>query len=480
LTIEIIYGGKKLKKKTNKATDVLMKLGILSFISIFLIIAIPGCESHVETEYQEEGHVQEVDKTPALEKAEYLGSERCRQCHRNEYNNWKSTLHSSFMQPANELSVIGDFVYNNSMTAKVSDDAFLLANEEVTTTMFKKEGKFYINTVGSDWELHDYEITDVVGLGDRQNYLTEFPNGEIHVLPAEWNAGSGTWVDINGLSTSNPKDGNYWSDAGRIWQFKCGSCHATGIKTMYTKSTDTFATTWKEPSIGCEACHGPGSNHVKAASIYFEGEKDTIVNPATLPWRLRAAVCGQCHGRGVSMAKIMPSKKGFPERYAFPYGFQAGQSLNLHYTSESGDDNKGHQQYNEWEESEHAKAGILCTTCHGVHQEGLHKNVGQTKLIADSLCTSCHKTTEKRAAHRIHTFGSCIDCHMVKTTEYAHNHTFKFVSPEESLRAGGVDKKPNSCSGCHHHKDSPLEGLIEFLDGAKKRDMPVPFSVHQR
>ena len=38
----------------------------------------------------------------------------------------------------------------------------------------------------------------------------------------------------------------------------------------------------------------------------------------------------------------------------------------------------------------------------------------------------------------------------------------------------------NSCSGCHHHKDSPLDGLIEFLDGAKKKDMPKPFSAHLR
>jgi hypothetical protein len=38
----------------------------------------------------------------------------------------------------------------------------------------------------------------------------------------------------------------------------------------------------------------------------------------------------------------------------------------------------------------------------------------------------------------------------------------------------------NSCSGCHHHKDAPLDGLIEFMDGAKKHDMPKPFSAHIR
>jgi hypothetical protein len=60
------------------------------------------------------------------------------------------------------------------------------------------------------------------------------------------------------------------------------------------------------------------------------------------------------------------------------------------------------------------------------------------------------------------------------------SHTFKFVSPEESLKAGGTDKLMNSCSGCHHHKDAPLDGLIEFMEAAKKHDMPKPFSAHIR
>jgi hypothetical protein len=69
---------------------------------------------------------------------------------------------------------------------------------------------------------------------------------------------------------------------------------------------------------------------------------------------------------------------------------------------------------------------------------------------------------------------------MPQTKGHERSHTFVFISPEESLRAGGVDKKPNSCSGCHHHKDSPLMGLVEFLDAVKKEDMPLPFSPHQR
>ena len=124
----------------------------------------------------------------------------------------------------------------------------------------------------------------------------------------------------------------------------------------------------------------------------------------------------------------------------------------------------------------------MCTTCHNVHQEGGHKtqNKSQTKLAADNLCTSCHTTLLKKAAHSIHTFGSCISCHMPKSTGHEHRHSFRFISPEESVKAGGVDKLMNSCSGCHYHKDAPLDGLIEFLDAVRKKDMPKPFSAHSR
>ncbi|MFH1932817.1 MAG: hypothetical protein ABIN18_14675 [Pseudomonadota bacterium] len=44
----------------------------------------------------------------------------------------------------------------------------------------------------------------------------------------------------------------------------------------------------------------------------------------------------------------------------------------------------------------------------------------------------------------------------------------------------GVDKQPNSCTSCHHNKDTPLQDLVTFLEAAKKADMPKPFTAHKR
>ncbi len=450
---------------------------ILAALFIFFIIGISAYLPHTGEEIE----VAETIKTPTPTFGEpgYVGSERCKDCHWREYDTWRSTLHAKFMQLPNDYTVIGDFARNNKLTTKVSNKSPKFAGEEVNTTMFKKGGKFYVKTIGPDWEFHDYEITKVLGISRRQNYISKFPNGEMHVLPVEWNAKTETWIDFNGLEKNIPGDGEYWSDSESIWQFKCGGCHVTGMEINYDKINNNFDSTWVDLGIACEECHGPGKNHVKAASKYFDYEKETIINPAKLPWRLRAMVCGQCHNWGTSTAEVSPYKEGFPKNYSYSYGYLPGKPLYLFYTEESEEKERHHRQYNQWKTSVHAKKGIMCTNCHNVHQKG-GLNVAMTTFTPENLCMSCHITLQRRSAHRIHTYGSCIACHMPETIGHEHSHTFKFISPELSIRAGGIEKQSNSCNGCHHHKDTPPQDLLSFLEAAKKDDMPKPFTVHRR
>ncbi len=496
--------------------SILLEAIVKGFFFSFLL-AFFGCSSGDEHKTNTEENVptapveytsEENGVNPKNEN-KYIGSTKCKECHWREYDSWKHTLHSKFMQLSDDATIMGDFVgKRNKLTVNITEKApteiskeittslhevggkldvmvsskaprFDLG-EEVTTTMFKKGEKYFVKTVGPNWQFNDYEVTAVIGINRRQNYLTTFPNGQQHVLPVEWDVEKQQWVDYYGLKNHYPGDGNYWSDSGRIWQYKCGGCHVTGLEIHYDKSSDSFQTTMAEPGIGCEACHGPGSKHVDAATTYYDYEKETIINPSKLPRKLQAMVCGQCHSHGVSTAKISPASEDHPEQYAFPFGYQVGQPLYQYFEDIPEDQKLHNHQYNEWMGSRHEEAGITCTTCHDVHQAGVHKapNKAQTKLAGNNLCTSCHKTLVQKAAHRIHTYGSCIACHMPKSKENVSNHAFEFISPEVSLQAGGVDKKPNSCSGCHHHKNSSLIGLIEFLDAAKKKDMPKPFSAH--
>lgn len=362
--------------------------------------------------------------------ATYVGSFECKKCHERRYLEWTTTLHSKMMQDAkaNPLVIMGDF----DSPSKVRT--------------FNKEDVEY--TLGNQW---------------KQQYLKKTGDDYI-VLPAQYNIAAHEW------EAYYPDD-----QQKRMWFVKCAGCHATGV--------DPVKKTFKEPGIGCEACHGPGSNHAKAIPGF---EIATIVNPVRLTTSAEAQICGSCHTAG-------RDKSG---QYTYPVGYMTARgvaNLRLFFDSvnqkdnpdmfwPSGDSKAYHQQYLDWQRSEHAKTGVSCTNCHTIH---LGKTTFQTKLVGDNLCKSCHSTMGYRSAHRIHTFGSCIACHMPRTVESAtagdeRSHTFKFISPEFSIKMGGAEKQPNSCSDCHHHEKTPLIDLVEFLDAAKKTDMPKPFVAHRR
>ena len=120
----------------------------------------------------------------------------------------------------------------------------------------------------------------------------------------------------------------------------CSDCHSTDLQKNYDAATDTFATRWSEISVGCEACHGPGSAHVAWAEAAASGGKPTGANGLSVSfasrrhaaWKIDPAtgnaarskvrdgdteieVCAQCHSR----------------RGQFSNGYRPGEKLMDHY-----------------------------------------------------------------------------------------------------------------------------------------------------
>jgi len=71
-----------------------------------------------------------------------------------------------------------------------------------------------------------------------------------------------------------------------------------------------------EWNVGCEKCHGPGSEHLRRHS------RETIVNPARLDTIHATDVCIQCHSQGQPLANPFNGKY-----YDWPVGFQVGMNL---------------------------------------------------------------------------------------------------------------------------------------------------------
>lgn len=362
--------------------------------------------------------------------ATFVGSDECRKCHERLYSNWKGTLHSKMMIDAkiNPLAIIGDFDAKNPLVE------------------FKKEDVHY--TIGSQW---------------RQRYLTKTGDDYL-ILPAQFSITDRKWEVTS--------DDKRWKE--RSWFKECAGCHATGV--------DPEKKTFKEASIGCESCHGPGSNHVKSALGY---EIFTIINPAKLTTRAAAEICGSCHSSGTDKSGQYP----YPANYRVTPGASLGLFFNIASPEknperfwQSKDSKQHHQQFIDWERSEHAKAGVACYTCHSVHEK---ETLFQTKQTGDELCKNCHKplSSQAKGSHTLHTFGSCIACHMpvtIKEGQYAgieRSHSFRFIGPDKSFKSGGVNNQPNSCSGCHYHKDTPLAQLMGAWSAVKQKGTPPSVEV---
>ncbi len=375
--------------------------------------------------------------------ATFVGSETCKKCHERTYLEWKTSLHSRMMRDVRiePLANIGDF--------EASASALTFTKDEVAYTL------------GSQW---------------KQQYLKK-EGDDLIVLPAQYNVFTGEWRD-------------YFSDKPekRNWFKECAGCHATGI--------DPEKKAFVEMGVACEACHGPGGNHVEAIPGY---EIPTIIQASRLTPALAAQICGSCHTAGRDKA----GKHAYPVSYQVQKGVgnirlyfdEANPKTNPEYFWPSGESRHSNQQYLDWKQSEHAKVGVTCITCHDVHRSKSSLQAGgevpnplvvirsKTRLFEDQLCKSCHTTPQYRSAHRIHTFGSCVRCHMPRVASIgeagdAHSHTFRFMFPQATLKAGGLDKQPNACNACHHHKNTPTEDLVGFLEAAKTADMPKPVNVH--
>jgi formate-dependent nitrite reductase cytochrome c552 subunit len=382
----------------------------------------------------------------------YIGSEQCKVCHLEHYDSWKMTLHSRTLQDVTE---------NRDAMITGIDPAVIRADLKKR----EKELKVPVN------EIHIPKVEDIKytqGIQWKQRYVVA-KNGKLYIAPIEYNAWSHEWVNYHEAD---------WDK--RPWIDKCGGCHATGVN--LEKST------FSETGVGCEACHGPASHHVALPKTAVFDKRLTIVNPSKLSAGIRTQICGACHGSGETLkAKGVDWPVGFlPGRALGPYQkatLQVEEDQTQFYADRSLD--RHHREYNDWQKSVHAQKGVSCTSCHYVHQLGLPPTQFQTVGAGSGQCLSCHTGNTNKYAHSIHSFSNCIGCHMPRITMSAESgaalrHTFKLMLPEESLKAGGVDKLPNSCSSCHHHKNTPLQDLIGFLEASKKRDMPLPFSVHRR
>jgi predicted CXXCH cytochrome family protein len=392
---------------------------------------------------------------PTAAPASFLGSSACAGCHANATKAWSGSQHARAMQEATEQTVVGDF----------GDRRF--EHRGSTATFSRRDGKFFVRTEGPDGKLSDFEVKYTFGVAPLQQYLIELPGGRLQALTIAWDTGAKRWFSLYPNEKIPAHDELHWTGRQQNWNFMCADCHSTNLRKNYDASTDTFATKWSEIHVGCESCHGPGSNHV-AWAAHRDGDPKMGLTVALdertgVRWamdpksgnstrsRTRDAdreieVCAQCHARRAQIAEGYHAGKPFLDHYV-----PALLTPPLYYA----DGQQRDEVYNwgSFLQSRMYRQGVTCSDCHDPHTQKL-------KAPGNALCAQCHAAEKYDApAHHFHVAGSggaqCVNCHMPAANfmviDARRDHSMRVPRPDQTVALG----VPNACNNCHANKDAP-------------------------
>ena len=251
---------------------------------------------------------------PVLAETEYVGSEKCSECHMALYSSWNATGHHLQLRAAEQ-----------AQHASLSPPQ------------------------GFSWK----DIAYVIG-GIRSKALFIGQDGYIITSAKDGSAAKTQY---------NLKDGS-WSDyfPGEQKPYDCAHCHTTGYSPAgHQGGRAGIVGTWEEDGVGCEACHGPGSKHA-------DNPRTPLINNET------AETCKTCHQRGgigskeLSELGLVRHHEQINELSAGPHkGLSCLNCHNPHRRAAQARDNCTicHSRlYHVFKDSTHGKADVKCFECH--------------------------------------------------------------------------------------------------------------------
>lgn len=413
----------------------------------------------------------------------YEGSQVCSSCHQEVFKAWQGSHHELAMQHADEHSVLGDF----------DDASFTYA--DIETRFETREDRYFVTTDGPDGELTEFEITYTFGVEPLQQYLVAFDDGHLQALSIAWDSrptseGGQRWFHLHPDDSVTYEDDLHWTQPSQNWNHMCADCHTTNLRKGYDSVTDIFDTSWSEISVGCEACHGPGSHHIQWA----EGDETLLdlgltirfsrspplasTDAATLDRQSEEPVCARCHSIRSQIAEgYRPGDNWLdfyhPEPLIAPYYHSDGQQREEVFTWASFAQSRMHAE------------GVTCSDCHEPHSQ-------QLRIDGNALCTSCHAVNEyDRQTHHFHPIDTpgaqCVNCHMPATTymvvDQRRDHSLRIPRPDRSESLG----TPNACNTCHEDQSfnwaqqhierwysEPMPGYQTFAPSFAKARQGIP------
>src|SRR5262249_49443686 len=137
----------------------------------------------------------------------------------------------------------------------------------VTTTFFRRSGAYMVRTDGPDGTIREYPVRYTFGVSPLQQLLLELPGGRLQAFGVAWDArprerGGQGWFHLYPDMRVRHDDPLHWTRPSQNWNTMCGDCHSTDFRRGFDAASGTYASSYAELNVSCEACHGPGSAHV--------------------------------------------------------------------------------------------------------------------------------------------------------------------------------------------------------------------------
>jgi tetratricopeptide (TPR) repeat protein len=308
---------------------------------------------------------------------DYVGSQSCAGCHRKLYEDYKKTAMGRSMVAASSLlSLAPDKVVVQS------------TKQNRTFEVFAEKGILYQSESSPDFRVVR-PLEYAVGSGVNGFSFIVRRGDHLFQAPLSYYARTKVW----GLSP-----GYEHADYGfsRVIHPACLGCHTGRAQPVPQRSGQYLRPPFQEMAIGCENCHGPGAQHVKA------GKPAMIVNPAKLPMALAEDICMNCHQNGDTRI-AQPGKNEADFRPGTPLNDTVAILKVPRRATTRNTDLLEHHESMRLSRCYRESGRLSCLSCHNPHA---------TQQEYNAKCLSCHSGAFA-ASHPPRSID-CTSCHLPK------------------------------------------------------------------
>jgi len=414
-------------------------------------------------------------EAPHARGPEHVGTAACAACHPDEAARWRGSHHDLAMQEATPGTVRGDF---GGVTARGGGRS---------VRFLRRGDDFFVEARDADGVRRELEVAYTFGVEPIQQLLVPFPDGRLQALDFAWDtrpesAGGGRWLHLYPGETTGPGDVLHWTGPAARWNAMCAECHSTAVSSGYDPDSDRWSAAWAEIDVGCEACHGPGAQHVRWAEEGGRASDAGLVVdlPERARWsfvagepiarrerggldRRELETCSGCHARRSLLVDAPAPEDAFldahrPALLEEGLYHADGQILDEVFV------------WGSFVQSRMHAAGVTCSDCHDPHALAVES--------PDATCAGCHRpevfATAGHHHHREDGEGaSCVACHMPARTymvvDDRRDHGFRVPRPDLAGSLG----VPEPCTGCHARRDAAWAAeAAERWWGTERRERP--------